>query len=194
MFTYSNRKWQVYQVNEAAFNARLIRSVVRQTARQMVTEAAVTEQIRLDKTLEVFGLGEMAYQSASALATATAQYGFDWSEVQLEVVTENDSTRVYFYEPELNFYGLVDTDIRYLELSAVWGVDFTPEELSELNQALTDSIEKRAAHPRYYELARKNLPASLRLIEQLVEESFQAEFVFVPKIETPANRTEPNRR
>lgn len=160
--------------------SRAIHAVVQESAKQIITEVLLSEKVTIDKKMGIFLLGDIKYKQASALGAGTIQYGFDWEDVQIEVVRENGVPTVYFYEPEIHILGLSNMDIAYTELSAAWGTKFSTGEITQLNNVLRDTLMNRAEQRKYFDRARRNLPRSLETIQMLVEAGFGAEFKYVP--------------
>jgi len=161
--------------------AERLRSIIKKSSKQIVTEVQLSEKVTINKNIALSILGEVNYKTASAIGSGVIQYGFDWEEVEIEIIEINDSTVVYFTEPDIYIVGLSDLDIAYTELSSVWGTSFNTNEIYQLNQALKDSLYEAAEKLDYFIEARKNLPKSLAFIKTIVEEGFNATFVYVPK-------------
>lgn len=177
---YYNYKIDKLKRDDWNVRSSAIHAVVQESAKQIITEVLLSERVTLDKKVGIFLLGDFKYKQAAALGTGTIMYGFDWEDVQIEVVRENDVPTVYFYEPEIHILGINNLDIAYTELSAVWGTDFSTGEITQLNNVLRDTLMSRAENQKYYAMARKNLPKSLETIQLLVEAGFNAEFKYIP--------------
>lgn len=174
-FKTSNLNKQDWEVRSKAIHA-----VVQESSKQIITEVLLSEKVTIDKKLGIFLLGDIKYKQASALGSGTIQYGFDWEDVNIEVVRENGVPTVYFHEPDIHILGLNNMDIAYTELSSSWGTEFSTTEITQLNNVLRDSLMSRAESEKYFDLARKNLPRSLEKIQLLIEAGFNAEFKYVP--------------